>query len=724
MSAETHCPQCERPLPEAVVSGPAQAVVRCEGCASLLLWSNGRVVRAARPGAAPQPSGAWPAQPQPKPAAPPPTSAPKPAAPPPATSAPKPAAPPVALAPLEEDDGDDVTRLDALGAHEPPLTALKPEVAPAKPVGRIEPKREPARTVLGMPAVVPPGATTPAKKEPSAPSPIKPKEPSAPVPVKPKEPSAPIATRPKEPAAPIAKPKEASAPIAAKPKEASAPVPVKPKEAAAPIAAKPKEPTAPLPVKPKEPAAPLPVKPREPTKPSATKPSATKPGDKPQVVAAVAEVNVEASGPLEDPSEWFEDQPSTERGQTIEKAPDSGVAPMPRLPSENTGPVPLPPPPGAPMAPIVQPFDEHTPPLGSEALDVESEAPKKPTLPVAPPPRRATVLGVPTAPPPAIAAAPPTTSSARPAPVSPPPVAGPEAAETNPDAGAAAFLSGAASVEPPTPSPSDAVASMFDPGPDLGGQPELAPAPQPDIAPPLPTPNAAVLEPAPRSPKNKRNLVFAGIGAGALALLVGIFAVATHGSAPPPKPAPTPSVAPPPDPAPAPEAAKPPAAPPSPPPAAEAAPPEPAQAAADPEPTPAAERAAPAPHGPRKTLGGKKVVLEYDPKPTSPEPPAPSEPVPAGEDPRTLARAREAYHKGNLKLFAGDSEGALALYQEAIKIYPGYVAGYRGLGLAYAEKGNSAEALSAFKKYVATVPNARDVPLIRKRMEHLEAAKP
>jgi tetratricopeptide (TPR) repeat protein len=94
-----------------------------------------------------------------------------------------------------------------------------------------------------------------------------------------------------------------------------------------------------------------------------------------------------------------------------------------------------------------------------------------------------------------------------------------------------------------------------------------------------------------------------------------------------------------------------------------------------------------------------------------------------GEDPATVARAREAYHKGNVKLFAGDDKSAIDLYRESLKIYPGYVAGYRGLGLAYEEAGRKDDALIAFHTYVRTVPNAVDAAIIRRRIEHLESAK-
>ncbi|HEX9101847.1 MAG TPA: tetratricopeptide repeat protein, partial [Polyangia bacterium] len=155
------------------------------------------------------------------------------------------------------------------------------------------------------------------------------------------------------------------------------------------------------------------------------------------------------------------------------------------------------------------------------------------------------------------------------------------------------------------------------------------------------------------------------------------------------------------------------------------APREPAPAATPPpEPAPTEAAAAPTPPRPRHTLGGKKVVLEYDPKPTSPTPPPAQAPTPMGEDPATVARARESYHKGNVKLFAGDDEGAIALYRESLKIYPGYVAGYRGLGLAFEEAGKTDEALKAFHIYVRTVPNAVDASIIRRRIEHLESGKP
>ncbi len=107
----------------------------------------------------------------------------------------------------------------------------------------------------------------------------------------------------------------------------------------------------------------------------------------------------------------------------------------------------------------------------------------------------------------------------------------------------------------------------------------------------------------------------------------------------------------------------------------------------------------------------KKLVLDYD---------KPSKPIePAKSDDQSLAKARAAYAAGNQRLFAGDPEGAIRAYQQALDAYPGYVAGYRGLGLAYAQLHDKPSAVTAFKTYVRLVPNAKDVALIQKRIAAL-----
>lgn len=117
------------------------------------------------------------------------------------------------------------------------------------------------------------------------------------------------------------------------------------------------------------------------------------------------------------------------------------------------------------------------------------------------------------------------------------------------------------------------------------------------------------------------------------------------------------------------------------------------------------------------TLGGKQVVLEDDNQARDAKVPAPTNL--AKSDQNAITKARSAYTSGNQRLFAGDPEGAIKFYRQALAYYPAYVAGYRGLGLAYAQQGNKAQALQAFKTYVSSVPNAKDAALIRKRIASL-----
>jgi hypothetical protein len=119
---------------------------------------------------------------------------------------------------------------------------------------------------------------------------------------------------------------------------------------------------------------------------------------------------------------------------------------------------------------------------------------------------------------------------------------------------------------------------------------------------------------------------------------------------------------------------------------------------------------------PARRLATNKLVVEYG-GPAS-EPSTPSLVARGAEDP-AIGRARLAYLAGNQRLFAGDPDGAIAAYRRALIQYPGYVGGHRGLGLAYAQRGDDARALEAFTTYVTLVPGARDVALIKKRIVRL-----
>jgi len=124
----------------------------------------------------------------------------------------------------------------------------------------------------------------------------------------------------------------------------------------------------------------------------------------------------------------------------------------------------------------------------------------------------------------------------------------------------------------------------------------------------------------------------------------------------------------------------------------------------------------PAPR-PAKQLGGKKLVVEYIERES--EVATPGLVAKTAEDP-AIGRARSAYLSGNQKLFAGDAASAIYAYRQALILYPGYVGGYRGLGLAYAQLGETPKALEAFRTYATAVPNAKDIALIKKRIARLQ----
>jgi Tetratricopeptide repeat len=120
---------------------------------------------------------------------------------------------------------------------------------------------------------------------------------------------------------------------------------------------------------------------------------------------------------------------------------------------------------------------------------------------------------------------------------------------------------------------------------------------------------------------------------------------------------------------------------------------------------------------PARKLASKKLVVEYTGKEN--EAPRPGPAAETAEDP-AIARARSAYVAGNQKLFAGDAGGAVRSYRQALDHYPGYVGGYRGLGLAYAQLGDNQKALEALQTYVTTAPGAKDIALIKKRIANLQ----
>jgi hypothetical protein len=119
----------------------------------------------------------------------------------------------------------------------------------------------------------------------------------------------------------------------------------------------------------------------------------------------------------------------------------------------------------------------------------------------------------------------------------------------------------------------------------------------------------------------------------------------------------------------------------------------------------------------QRSKRARRVIVDYSAKPSEPPPPSL---VAQDEESPAIAQARAAYMTGNQRLFGGDVDGAIRAYQESLDAYPGYVGGYRGLGLAYAERGDKPSALAALSAYVASAPSARDVALIKKRIARLQ----
>jgi hypothetical protein len=155
-----------------------------------------------------------------------------------------------------------------------------------------------------------------------------------------------------------------------------------------------------------------------------------------------------------------------------------------------------------------------------------------------------------------------------------------------------------------------------------------------------------------------------------------------------------------------------------------------------PPPNPALAQPVPAtPPSPRKGKAVEKPVHAEKPTPLE-KPKAIAEPTPAPAhaepkaEPKSAAgkpneedyrRANEAYQRGNSKLFQGNTSGAITDFNEALKLNPKDAASQRGLGLAYAQTGNNAEALKHLKLYLKVSPKANDRSIIEKRIDQLRA---
>ena len=130
---------------------------------------------------------------------------------------------------------------------------------------------------------------------------------------------------------------------------------------------------------------------------------------------------------------------------------------------------------------------------------------------------------------------------------------------------------------------------------------------------------------------------------------------------------------------------------------------------------PAKRKAAVAHHGKQQPKREARVA-KADRKPrtlaAAKRTPTPSAPAERGDP-------RPPYERGNALLFAGDAAGAIAAYREAVNDAPTDPIGYRGLGLAYEQKGETASAIRALHKYLKLAPRAADRTIISRRIDRL-----
>jgi tetratricopeptide (TPR) repeat protein len=143
-----------------------------------------------------------------------------------------------------------------------------------------------------------------------------------------------------------------------------------------------------------------------------------------------------------------------------------------------------------------------------------------------------------------------------------------------------------------------------------------------------------------------------------------------------------------------------------------------------------AEKPAPAErHVSAKPVASPKPAVE---KPVAEKVRAPSEPAPPPEKKQAEAPApvaqpainrtqevAEAYQRGNAKLLNGALPEAIAAFSQALKLNPKDAQSQRGLGMAYAQSGNAAQAVRHFKLYLKALPSAPDRALIEKRIAQL-----
>jgi len=123
------------------------------------------------------------------------------------------------------------------------------------------------------------------------------------------------------------------------------------------------------------------------------------------------------------------------------------------------------------------------------------------------------------------------------------------------------------------------------------------------------------------------------------------------------------------------------------------------------KPSPRATPPAPGSHGTAKTAAVQPAKHDA--------------PVETEDGEPATARARAAYNAGNQALFDGKSDAAILAYRQALSAAPTFAPGFRGLGLAFAQRGDSGSAVMALRVYLNMAPHAKDAPLIKQRIADL-----
>ncbi len=93
---------------------------------------------------------------------------------------------------------------------------------------------------------------------------------------------------------------------------------------------------------------------------------------------------------------------------------------------------------------------------------------------------------------------------------------------------------------------------------------------------------------------------------------------------------------------------------------------------------------------------------------------APPEPPPF--DP---FHAEKSIEVGNYYMKKGNYDAAIERFQDAVRYKPNFARAYHLLGEAYEKKGDKAEAVKAYRKYLEILPSAEDAGKVRKRVEKL-----